>query len=391
MLLAFIWSVAATAIFSTTPEEEAESEATLATSDDTQRATTHADDPFTGADFDWFWYQGSDVSRMEDSLFAYIRREEPLVVPSEMALQRWSQWGALYAKLRRENRLHLVDGIWSEDALVQALNSLVTISEEELETLALTFTQELWSQRSTAFFELFFPILQQYFAEEWPTQLESVSDLEQWWQAIAWPSTWMSRSIMDEEEWQIAIHQQEQWELILQEYHEEIRRFLHESMSIMTQQMSASIVYAWLYQPASVWEMYTRQDAIQIIYALYMSFYEVLQLWYEQSFAPYIAYIQGLPFDEEEKSSYVEQLQGNMEGLLDLFYDQRSYHTFIRERNRWMFRNNQRHIAQYQEELMQLYAWLWTSQERRTAAKEAYWQAYLEEEEVVVSLVEQAE
>lgn len=56
-----------------------------------------------------------------------------------------------------------------------------------------------------------------------------------------------------------------------------------------------------------------------------------------------------------------------------------------------MFRNNQRHIAQYQEELMQLYAWLWTSQERRTAAKEAYWQAYLEEEEVVVSLVEQAE
>ncbi|NIZ41454.1 hypothetical protein PVA45_08035 (plasmid) [Entomospira entomophila] len=368
------WMIASIAIFATTQEESLPADESLTQSDSTPSEASSIDD------FAWLWqYPRHDQEAVENP-FHYLRREETLIVPSEAMIQRWSQWGALYAKLRRENRLHLVSGIWSEDALVQSLNSLVMIPEEELKVFAEDFSQELWSQRSEAFVHLFLPILQEYFQEQWPSEIQNVQDLEQWWLSIGWPSTWLSRSIMNEQEWQMALHQQDVWREILLFHHEEIRNFLHESMSIMTKQMSASIVYHWLYQPASVWEIYTRQDAIQMIYSLYMSFYEVLQLWHDQALPAYVAYIRTLPFDDGQKVVYIAQLQENMQNLLAIFYDQKSYKNFIRERNRWMFKNNQRDITQYQEELMQIYAWLWTSQERREQAKDAYWQAYLDQE-----------
>ncbi|NIZ19957.1 hypothetical protein [Entomospira culicis] len=314
-------------------------------------------------DYGWLWSE----SWQEVVIPPYARAPFAVEVLDASAVEQLVFLGERISHFRRRGELSLIRGMWNQDVMVEQLNTLLVLTEEELLALSAQFSTEYWQSQSAEFMAIVLPAVMREFG---------LSDLanEQIW----FPNRWLVQSFESEEELEEAYAQALKWQRILASEGEVLADFFHDAAQAMLPMMSASLLYYWLYLPDGVWPIYSRLDAIRMLYTLHAGFYDAITLLSMEYLTAYQGYLETLPWSNAQGYSLL--LADNWQALLGLFYDQEAYPPYVKERNHLMFDDDVQRIEAYQHLLKASYLWLLASTEEKRSAEARYRQDVLGED-----------
>jgi hypothetical protein len=308
------------------------------------------------------WIMGLELTLVPNTLQVYQRAGQKIEVLNEGDIQFLVQLGERLSTVRRQGHLELMQGMWDNELVLSELNKLLFYTEEELEQLQSTFFLEYWQTQASNFYQLVDPLVQNYFAQN----LEGLAK-----KPYFWPLNWFERSFFTKEELLRARDELLQWNQLLEQEKEPLALFFSHSSDQMLGIMAGALFSYWLYEPESVWPFYSRLDVVRVMYLLQTGFYEAMYLLRQEKYQAYEQYLLSLPW-QEEVVQVQKVLQANMQALEALFYDSNQYGSYIQQRNRLLFENDQSSIQRYERLLKATYSWLLASTEEKEQARQRY-------------------
>lgn len=308
----------------------------------------------------YFLYVLTSSWSLPDKSSVRVLTEEEVALLVEMGTQ--------LSLLRKEHKIFFVDGVWQFNTLADDLNELILADIHDIEVLSKEFLSTRWSKHAQEFMSLFTPALENYFHID-VSCLSTEEEVMALWQKIHWPTTWLDISLDSYDLLLEAIERQQQWYYFLVSESTVWRGFFHKVAKDMLPSLSASLLYYWLYTVDGVWPIESRAAGVRILYTLYLGFYEALDLLISQVRSRYVVYISQLPWPKEQLDLLKRLLDNNLRLIKEMFYDVNQYKYFLKERNRFIFKNNTLVLKKYQEALMQSYLWLFAQEEEKIMVK----------------------